>query len=234
MPRPRSMARSDAQATAQAKAKAQSKSMHEHGGASGRRDTHVSEQELEHGAPQAVPPGLTYAFRFGTARGGAQGVLDVSQAQGLLHGIAAILSESPYAPSETSVAEFLTRVVETPSEVAVVQASAHARTARLGLFLLLEGGRPIAFAQVRLVFEDAEVDYVAVHPDARNRGLGSWLLREIEREALQQGAGRLLLEVGERNIPARQLYRSSGFEPMGRRENYYHGKEAALVLEKPL
>ena len=84
----------------------------------------------------------------------------------------------------------------------------------------------------RCVFEDAEIDYIAVHPSSRSQGVGTKLVEAFERESAVLGATRYLLEVGERNVTARALYKGQGYETMARRENYYHGKEAALVLEK--
>jgi ribosomal-protein-alanine N-acetyltransferase len=47
------------------------------------------------------------------------------------------------------------------------------------------------------------------------------LLRFIE-SAEERGSTRLFLEMREGN-PAEALYRRAGFEPIGRRRNYYRG-----------
>lgn len=208
----------------------------------------------------APPPPASYVTSvvFGPLRSeGSEALLRDGWPQ-VLQGLVAILEECAYAPTEASVGEFLAKVVADakessgappsppsplPSSPAPAPAPAseenavhvpHAPGVRHGLLVVLHEDRVVAFLQARQTFEDAEVDYVAVHPAHRNRGLGARLLHALEAASLDLGVGRMILEVGERNIPARQLYRSFGFELLSRRENYYHGREAALVLEKIL
>lgn len=201
----------------------------------------------------APPPPASYVTLvvFGPLRSeGADSLLRDGRPH-VLQGLVGILEECAYAPSEASVGEFLAKVVGEVAEAHATPAPlpaasklppseggpfppAHAPGVRHGLLVVLHEGRVVAFLQARQAFEDVEIEYVAVHPTHRNRGLGARLLEALEAAALHLGVGRLLLEVGERNIPARQLYRSFGFELLSRRENYYHGREAALVLEKIL
>ena len=53
---------------------------------------------------------------------------------------------------------------------------------------------------------------LAVRSDFRGQGVGSELLRAVERAAREEGCCRLTLEVHARNR-ARQLYHRHGFEP---------------------
>ncbi|MCA2961040.1 MAG: GNAT family N-acetyltransferase [Silvanigrellales bacterium] len=172
--------------------------------------------------PHSVPTPLDIQFLYGTRREPLQGLLDPQRAQELLQGLCGLLEVCAYAPAETSVGEFLARVL------------AQEEGAQYGLFLAVEGDTVVGFLQARCLFEDAEIDYVAVSPSHRSRGIATRLVEAFESESLALGASRLLLEVGERNIVARALYASQGYEIMARRENYYQGREAALVLEKTL
>lgn len=54
---------------------------------------------------------------------------------------------------------------------------------------------------------------VAVHPDYRNRGVGSALFAEAEKIALKRGCCKLTLEVLSGNERAKRLYERIGFKP---------------------
>ncbi|WP_224448453.1 GNAT family N-acetyltransferase [Haloprofundus salilacus] len=71
---------------------------------------------------------------------------------------------------------------------------------------------------------------IAVHPDARGRGLGRTLLQQSLVSMALGGAKLVKLEVREDNDPAKALYESEGFEPLRRIPRYYEDGEAALVM----
>lgn len=81
---------------------------------------------------------------------------------------------------------------------------------------------PVGFSLVRTVSDEAELLLVAVTQTAQGRGIGRSLLENFIASARIAGASRLHLEVRDGN-PAMQLYCRAGFEPAGRRRNYYHG-----------
>jgi ribosomal-protein-alanine N-acetyltransferase len=83
---------------------------------------------------------------------------------------------------------------------------------------------PAGFSLVRAVSDEAELLLLAVDPAEQRRGIGQALLDGFIARALAHGAHRLHLEVREGN-PAIELYRASGFSPVGRRRNYYHGPD---------
>jgi ribosomal protein S18 acetylase RimI-like enzyme len=64
---------------------------------------------------------------------------------------------------------------------------------------------------------DFYISQVAVHPDARNRGIGKLLLDHAEREARARGCARLVLEVCPRSEAAVRLYRREGYEQLDSR-----------------
>lgn len=115
------------------------------------------------------------------------------------------------------------------------QWAAAAFAAQLGLpgvFGLLDERGGLALA--RVVADEAELLTLAVHPDARRRGLGRTLLGTALDEAARRGAVAMFLEVAESNAPARALYASAGFAPVGVRPGYYHPGVDALVLHVAL
>ena len=71
---------------------------------------------------------------------------------------------------------------------------------------------------------------LAVHPDARGRGIGRMLLRTTLARLHGMGVAVVKLEVRESNEVARSLYATEGFEPIRRVPRYYRDGEDALVL----
>ena len=84
--------------------------------------------------------------------------------------------------------------------------------------------RPLGFSLFRIVGGEAELLLLAVDPDHPGRGVGRLLLEEFVEHARRAGATRVHLEVREGN-PAVAMYRRAGFEPAGRREKYYRGRD---------
>ena len=78
------------------------------------------------------------------------------------------------------------------------------------------------FVMSRGALDEEELLLIAVHPDHRRRGIGAALLARFIADAETRGRTRLFLEMREGN-PAEELYRRAGFEPVGRRRNYYRG-----------
>jgi ribosomal-protein-alanine N-acetyltransferase len=79
--------------------------------------------------------------------------------------------------------------------------------------------------------EEAELANLSVHPEWQGRGGGARLLDTLLAEGQCRGVERVFLEVRESNHPARGLYDSRGFVPVGRRSRYYEKPvEDALVL----
>lgn len=75
---------------------------------------------------------------------------------------------------------------------------------------------------------------LAVHPDARGRGLGRVLVEAAERLALDHGCISLRLEVRRDNPKAIALYEATGYRLFGTRKDYYEDHMEALRYEKRL
>jgi [ribosomal protein S18]-alanine N-acetyltransferase len=82
----------------------------------------------------------------------------------------------------------------------------------------------IGFSLVRSVADESELLLLAVQPDHHRQGIGRRLLDHFMTQARNEGVVRVHLEVRDGN-PAVQMYRDAGFEPVGRRRNYYHGDD---------
>ncbi len=103
------------------------------------------------------------------------------------------------------------------------------------LSLARDGEEVIGFALGRVVIKEAELLLLAVKRDRQRSGAGRVLLDRFVELASERGAERLHLEVRDGNH-AVNLYRSAGFSEVGRRKNYYTGRDGqiydALTLAK--
>jgi len=89
------------------------------------------------------------------------------------------------------------------------------------------GEEAVGFALGRSVLDDAELLLLAVLPEQRGYGLGAMLLDRFQAVARARGATRLHLEMRDGN-KALSLYRRRGFREIGRRRDYYHGRDGQL------
>jgi ribosomal-protein-alanine N-acetyltransferase len=83
-----------------------------------------------------------------------------------------------------------------------------------------EGMAAVGFTMSRGALDEEELLLIAVHPDCRGRGIGGKLLQRFIDSAEARGKTRLFLEMRAGN-PAEWLYLRAGFQPIGRRRNYY-------------
>ncbi len=93
-------------------------------------------------------------------------------------------------------------------------------------------GGVLGYVFFTIVLDEGSVDNIAVHPDARRRGVASALLRAVHGYGRSHGLSFLLLEVRPSNRGAAALYRKMGYQEVGRRKNYYlDPKEDAIIMK---
>jgi ribosomal-protein-alanine N-acetyltransferase len=92
------------------------------------------------------------------------------------------------------------------------------------LLVARDGDRPLGFALVRVVIDEAELMLLAVVPEARGRGVGRKLLQTSMDRAAARGAVAYFLEVRHDN-PAVKLYSDEGLSCVGYRKDYYRGSD---------
>jgi [ribosomal protein S18]-alanine N-acetyltransferase len=92
----------------------------------------------------------------------------------------------------------------------------------------------VGFIMSRMAVDEAEILSVAIAPAYRGRGFSRPLLDFHLRNLAGLGARTVFLEVDEHNAPARRLYGGAAFHEVGRRQGYYQGGAAALVLRRDL
>lgn len=78
---------------------------------------------------------------------------------------------------------------------------------------------------------NALIATLAVHPDARGRGITQRLVFTAQEKTIRKGARTAMLEVRAGNHAAQALYRWLGFEVVNRRLRYYrdNGEDALLM-----
>jgi [ribosomal protein S18]-alanine N-acetyltransferase len=92
----------------------------------------------------------------------------------------------------------------------------------------------IGFILSRMAGGEAEILSIAIVQRQRGRGFARPLLDLHLRRLAGLGARAVFLEVDERNVAARALYRRAGFYDVGRRQGYYQTGVSALVLRRDL
>jgi [ribosomal protein S18]-alanine N-acetyltransferase len=80
---------------------------------------------------------------------------------------------------------------------------------------------PAGFLIGRVVLDESEIFSVGVANEFRRRGVARALVETLCALAAARGAHAVFLEVAVDNPGATALYRDSGFDIVGRRENYY-------------
>ena len=86
------------------------------------------------------------------------------------------------------------------------------------------------FVCAKNVAGDWEIENIVVAKDARRRGVGEGLLRELLHRARSDSSAAVWLEVRESNQDARRLYQKHGFHETGRRRGYYREPVEDAVL----
>lgn len=95
------------------------------------------------------------------------------------------------------------------------------------LSLVRQDEAVIGFALGRIVRDEAELLLLAVHRSSQGKGVGQMLLDRFGAVAASKGAEQLHLEVREGNHAVR-LYSRNGYREVGRRRNYYNGRDGQL------
>lgn len=94
--------------------------------------------------------------------------------------------------------------------------------------------RLTGFAIMEFYSVHAHLNLLAVHPGYRRLGIGRQLLDWLEASARTAGIFSVNLELRAGNDGARTFYEKLGFRVVGRKANYYDGREDALRMTHDL
>ena len=95
-----------------------------------------------------------------------------------------------------------------------------------------EDGKVLGYAGAWLIFDEGHITNIAVTEEARGRGIGKGVTRELMQYAANMGVQYMTLEVRRSNTVAQNLYKSLGFIELGVRKRYYedNGEDAYLYV----
>lgn len=100
-------------------------------------------------------------------------------------------------------------------------------------FVALRDGKCVGYGGGIFVCGEFEITTLAVDASCRRLGIGRKVLEKLIAAASALGAEMMHLEVRASNAPAIGLYTGCGFEPVGRRKNYYEKpREDALLMSR--
>ena len=108
----------------------------------------------------------------------------------------------------------------------------NARTANV--IVTVAGEEIIGFAVMRYLDSEARLNLFAVDPKHRRKGVGTRMIKWLEKTALVNGNGVVYLELRLRNHIARAFYTSLGYRIIQRVPRYYQGKETAIRMARDL
>lgn len=104
--------------------------------------------------------------------------------------------------------------------------------ARRHVLVAESDGDVIGYAAIALAGDFADLTRIVVAESHRREGVASALLAALHDAAARAGAERMLLEVAESNVDARELYAAHGYTEISRRRDYYADGDDALVLAR--
>ena len=105
-------------------------------------------------------------------------------------------------------------------------------------FLVIEkDGEIVGFNDFMITFNSATISQIAITKKYRRQGLGSILLKEMEKCFPKEGEDiveNVTLEVRASNVPAIKLYEKDGYEVVVKKPHYYPDGEDAIYMVKRL
>ncbi len=99
--------------------------------------------------------------------------------------------------------------------------------------MVTHGETVIAYAVLMVALDEAHLLNFAVAAEWHNQGIGRGFLRHMIEVSRLAGCQIVYLEVRPSNLAARHLYKSTGFQQIAIRPDYYpavSGREDALFL----
>lgn len=100
-------------------------------------------------------------------------------------------------------------------------------------FIAEVNGQVVGFYDYWVTFDSATISQIAVLPEYRRKGIGSFLLQEIIDDCSAKRVMNITLEVRKDNINAQKLYKKLGFKEILIKTAYYsNGDDAIYMMRK--
>jgi ribosomal-protein-alanine N-acetyltransferase len=95
-------------------------------------------------------------------------------------------------------------------------------------YVFIDNDSLIAFLIYSKIYERAELNYIYVLPNFRNKKVASKLMEMFLTENVEN----YTLEVNENNLPAINLYKKYGFKQCTIRKKYYGNDDAIMMIKE--
>lgn len=97
-------------------------------------------------------------------------------------------------------------------------------------FVAVKDGTAIGYIGANNIADEVYITNIAVLPKNREQGIGALLLQILTTFSEKEKANFITLEVRESNAPAVALYEKYGFQPVGKRKNFYRDPQEDAVI----
>ena len=102
------------------------------------------------------------------------------------------------------------------------------------IFGLLFSNLLIGICVIQVVLDEAQINFFVINRKFRKRGFGTYFMTDLIKRCEKLNLNKLLLEVSQSNIAAKEFYNCFDFSTVGIRKNYYKDGSDALLKEKKL
>lgn len=100
------------------------------------------------------------------------------------------------------------------------------------ILVVVEGEEIVGYINVFYIFEEANLQRIAVFKKYEGIGYASKLLKTIETYLVKKGVTKIYLEVSEANTRAIEFYKKNGYKETNRRKGYYSDLSDAIIMWK--
>ena len=100
--------------------------------------------------------------------------------------------------------------------------------------------KPVGFAMIGQVSKElnlpdiTELMAIAVKPKKQKMGIGTMLVREMEKRAAELNIQRIFLHTAVENLPAQSLFAECGYQKGGIKSGFYPAGQDAVLMSKSL
>lgn len=101
-------------------------------------------------------------------------------------------------------------------------------------FSLVVDDKVVGFIEYEVLFDDAEIFMIAVHPDFQGKGLGKMLMDFCLKNLKEEDVKCVYLDVAVNNTKAIEFYRRYGFDIIYTRKEYYRDGTDAYLMKKEI
>ncbi len=100
------------------------------------------------------------------------------------------------------------------------------------LWVALDGDNVLGYLNVFHIFDEANLQRIAVFKESEGKGIASKLLKHAEGYLKKKGITKIYLEVSEKNSRAIEFYKKNEYKETNRRKNYYSDLSDAIIMWK--